>query len=69
MPADAYKAFTYFDWSDKERPEVQIHGHHATLLVGGHHLTEFSASTEADLKEQLEGYADIFKAAAESLCT
>jgi len=67
MPVDAYKAFTYFDWDEKSRPEVQIHGNHAILSVGGHHSIDISALNEADLKEQLEGYADIFKAAAKSL--
>ena len=66
---DKYKCFTDFSWCDDERPEIQIHGHAATVHVGGDHLLEISAASNADLKDQLAGYSEIFKAASESVDT
>lgn len=67
MAVDQFTAFTMFDWVEEERPEVKIHGDAATLHVGLHHLTEIKGNSAADLKDQLEGYAEIFAAAAKSL--
>ena len=68
MSADTYKAVTDFLWDDETRPEVQIHGNHAVLEVGGEQLAfEIKCDSQADLQDRLNGYAEIFKAAAEML--
>ena len=66
---DKYKCFTDFGWNDDERPEIQIHGHAAAVHVGGTHQIEIIAESNSDLKDQLAGYSEIFKAASESVDT
>jgi len=69
---DSFTSFTFLDWSDESRPILEVHPEGcngvwgAQLSVGGHHALSID-DNKPSLKEQLEGYAEIFKAAAESL--
>lgn len=68
MSINKYKAVTDFTWNDETRPEVQIHDNTAILEVGGKHtLLEIKANRKDELKEMLNGYAEIFEAAADML--
>ena len=68
---DKYTAFTYYDWDDATRPEIQIHpapsGLVALLKIANITEIDITGSNRQNLKQQLEGYAEIFKAAADSL--
>jgi len=69
---DKYTAFTYYDWDEATRPELQMHlapdQFVAHLDVGKKEFViTISADDKKNLKDQLEGYAEIFKAAADSL--
>ena len=69
---DKYTTFTYYDWADDSRPELQIYQApdeaFALLDVGKKEFViTISADDKKNLKDQLEGYAEIFKAAADSL--
>lgn len=66
-----YTAFTDYNWNEEERPELQVFddndNKHATLIIDKRTMLELHGNSREDLRLQIEGYADIFKAAAESL--
>ena len=62
-----YAGFTDYNLSEKEeRPELRLYeGVDATLLTDNFPVLEIKAQDKRDLKDQLEGFAEIFKAAAD----
>lgn len=67
---DRYTCLTDFNWQDKSRPEIHIEDgdrNIVTLIVGGEHVYDISAISPTDLVDQLDGYIEIFQAAAKHI--
>jgi hypothetical protein len=72
MTIDVATVITDYDWSEKSRPILTIasDGKSATLQIGGSNyssLIEFSGVSVVDLRQQFEGYVEIFQKAVEVL--
>jgi hypothetical protein len=72
MTIDVATVITDYDWNEKSRPILTIasDGKSATLQIGGSNysaLVEFVGVSVVDLRQQFDGYVEIFQKAVEVL--
>jgi hypothetical protein len=74
MAVDVATVITDYDWSETHRPilTIALDGKSATLQIGSRPnatMVEFTGLSAIDLREQFEGYVELFQKAVEIIKT